>query len=247
MGILVLVGIAVLVVGITALVNIPVKHVEVVLSDLYWRRSKHVGTSHWEKRESPRKPHGEIRNVVNLHAGDPEKKPLWAYEEGVWEGLRWIHADGHDQQYLSWPDSEIRDGEEVKSKKELYRADFFATGAGRYAKTLHQRRWTTLRKDTKYRLGLNTFGKVRTVTPPLSTRARPPAARPLAPAAAPPRRKRPEDHMAPPTRMALRLTRSSRPAFSRVPPGGSVCDRRRRSLGRTLLSSRHSETPPGLC
>ena len=36
MAILVLVCIAVLVVGITALVAIPVRHAEVVLSDLYW-------------------------------------------------------------------------------------------------------------------------------------------------------------------------------------------------------------------
>jgi hypothetical protein len=60
-AILVLVCIAVLVGGITALVTIPVKHAEVVLNDLYWKRSMHVGTSHWEKRQSPRKPHGEVR------------------------------------------------------------------------------------------------------------------------------------------------------------------------------------------
>jgi hypothetical protein len=52
MATLVLVCIAVLVVGLTALVTIPVKHVKVVLDDLYWKWSMHVGTSHCGRSRS---------------------------------------------------------------------------------------------------------------------------------------------------------------------------------------------------
>jgi hypothetical protein len=135
----------------------------------------------WKKQESPRKPHGEVRELVNLNAEDPEKKPLWAYEERVRERLRWIHADGHGQQYLYWPQGKIKEGEDAKSRKELYQANFSATGAGRYPKSLSQRRWKRLQKGKKYRLGLNTFGSVRTIKPP-----RPAAARPAATPQAPP-------------------------------------------------------------
>jgi len=90
----------------------------------------HVGAPHWEKRESPGKPRGEVRKVVNLHAGDSEKKPLWEYEQRVWKGLHWIYADGHDQHYPSWPEDEIKEGEEVKTRRELYQASFLAPEPG---------------------------------------------------------------------------------------------------------------------
>lgn len=183
---LVLVCFAVLVVGIAALVSIPVKHVEVVLVDLSWKRSMQVGRSHWEKRESPQKPRGEVRKVVNLNAADPEKKPLWAFEERVWQGLHWIHAEGHDQGYPHWPQDKVRQGEEVKGKRESYHATFIADGARRYAKNLSRRRWERLQKDKKYRIGLNTFGGVRTVKPPLPATARPTGTRAQAPANAAP-------------------------------------------------------------
>ncbi len=186
MAILVLICIAVLVVGIAALVTIPVKQVEVVLVDLYWKRSMQAGMSHWEKRESPQKPRGEVRKVVNLNAADPEKKPMWAFEERMWEGLHWIRAEGHDRRFPHWPDDKVREGEEVKGRRELYQATFMAHGAGRYAKSLSQRRWESLQKDKKYRLGLNTFGGVRTVKPPLPATARPTATRAQAPATAAP-------------------------------------------------------------
>jgi hypothetical protein len=186
MAILVLVCVAVLVVGITAFVTIPVKHAEVLLVDLYWKRSMQVGRSHWDKRESPRKPRGEVRKVVDLNAGDPEKKPLWAYEERVWEGLHWIHADGHDQQYLHWPEDKKKQGEEVKNRRKLYQASFSADGAGRYAKSLSQRRWERLQQNKKYRLGLNALGSVRTVKPALPAAARRSVTRAQAPATATP-------------------------------------------------------------
>jgi hypothetical protein len=174
MAILVLVCIAVLVIGITALVTIPVKHAEAVLVDLYWKRS-------------PRKPHGvDVRNVVHLNAGDQEKKPLWSYDERRWERLHSIHADGHDQHYPHWPDDKIKEGEDTKSKKQLYQAKFLATGGGRHTRTLRRRRWERLRKGNKYRLGLNTFGRVATIKPPPFPRARPTMARAQAPATAPP-------------------------------------------------------------
>jgi hypothetical protein len=186
MAILVLVCVAVLVIGITALVTIPVKHVQAVLAGLYWKWSMQVGRSHWEERESPRKPRGEVRNRVNRNAADPGKKPLWAYEERVWEGLRGIHADGDDQLHPHWPDDKIREGEQVKSRSQLYQATFSADGARRYVKRLSRRRWQKLQKDTEYWLGLNTFGGVRTVRPPRPATARPAVAHAQAPATAPP-------------------------------------------------------------
>jgi hypothetical protein len=165
MAIFVLVCVAVLVIGIAALVTIPVKHAEAVLADFYWKRSMQVGRPHWEKRESPRKPRGNVRNRVNINAADPGNKPLWAYEERVWERLHWIHAYGHDQHYPHWPDDKIKEGEQFKSRRELYQATFTADGAGRYIKNLSQRRWQRLQKDAEYRLGLNVFGGVRTIKP----------------------------------------------------------------------------------
>jgi hypothetical protein len=175
MAILVLVCVAVLVIGIAALVTIPVKHAEAVLARLYWKWSMQVGSSHWEKRESPRKPRGDVRNRVNINAADLGKKPLWAYEERVWERLHWIYAYGHDQHYPYWPDDKIKEGEQVKSRSELYQATFSADGAGRYIKNLSRRRWQGLQKDAEYRLGLNMFGGVRTVKPLRPATARPTA------------------------------------------------------------------------
>jgi hypothetical protein len=186
MAILVLVCIAVLVIGITALVTIPVRHAEAVLNDLYWKWSMEVGIPRWDKRTSPTKPRGEVQNVVNLNAADRQGKPLWSYDQRVWERVRVIHADGHDQNYPHWPDDKIREGEDTKSKKQLYRATFQATGARRHSKRLSRRRWERLRKGNRYQLGLNAFGGVRTVKPPPFPRARPTTAGRQAPATAPP-------------------------------------------------------------
>jgi len=84
-----------------------------------------------------------------------------------------------------WPQGKIKEGEDAKSRKELYQANFSATGTGRYPKSLSQRRWKRLQKGKKYRLGLNTFGSVRTIKPPCPAAARP-AATPQAPTTAPP-------------------------------------------------------------
>lgn len=61
---------------------------------------------------------------MNLNAADSEKKPVWAFEERVWEALHWIRAEGHDQQYVHWPEDKVKEGEEVKSRSELYEATF---------------------------------------------------------------------------------------------------------------------------
>jgi hypothetical protein len=79
--------------------------------------------------------------------------------------MRSVRASGRSQAGVDWPQPTLRVGEEIRTRQESYRV-FFASDDGRsYHAKMRYARWAALTEGKEYRLGRNTFGVVRVVTP----------------------------------------------------------------------------------
>jgi hypothetical protein len=164
---LILVGIVIVVIATIVLVAVPVKHVEAVAREFYWRRIVHIGRRVWVKRKSKRqpKPSVDIRNVAAQNADDPSKLH-YTYEERVWRNMRTAPATGRRQTPLRDPLYTLGRDEEVRGTTDSYEARFVSAEGRRYRAKVRLAQWNQLKGGAKYRLGKNALGHVRTVKPP---------------------------------------------------------------------------------
>lgn len=100
----------------------------------------------------------EVQNV-----GDAARR-RYTYEKRVWRKTRIVPESGFSQDNVRWPSYVLGKNEEVRGRSESYKAAFASAGARRYTAKVRFDEWKSLRKGTKYRLGRNVFGRVRTVT-----------------------------------------------------------------------------------
>lgn len=165
-AILVLIGIGVVIVAAIVLVAVPVKHADGVAKDFYWRRSVHIGTRAWVMRKSKRRPRSsaDVRNV-EVHNADEADKLHHTYEQRVWRNMRTVPTSGHGQESVRDPLYTLGKDEAVRRSSALYQATFVSETGTRYDAKVKFARWKSLTKGKNYRLGRNTFGRVRTITP----------------------------------------------------------------------------------
>lgn len=166
-AILILVGIVVVITGAIVLVTVPVKHAEAVARDFPWRRRVHIGTRVWVTKKSKRqpKPSIDIRNVKVQKPDNPDKLH-YTYEARVWRNMRSVPASGRSQETVRDPQYTLRTDEEVRRRSESYEANFVSEEGRRYSAKVRFPQWKLLEEGTKYRLGRNTFGRVRTIKAP---------------------------------------------------------------------------------
>jgi len=159
------VGIALVVVAAITAVVVPVRRVDAVVSEFFWRRTLLIGTRVWVKRTSKRKPTGDVRNVEVRHAADPERR-RYTYEERVWRKMRRVEESRHSQDGVRWPLHILGRDEEIRKRKELYKVTFRSAEGRRYMRKMRRfGEWQALRKGPKYQLGRNAFGAVVAIRP----------------------------------------------------------------------------------
>lgn len=165
-AILILIGIVVVIIAVIALVTVPVKHVEAVARGFSWRRIVHIGRRVWVKKKSKRqpKPSADIQNVEVQHPDDPGKL-YYIYEERVWRNMRSVPASGRREEPVRDPQYTLGRDEEVRRKTDSYEARFHSEDGTRYSAQIRFAQWKSLKEGTRYRLGSNTFGDIRTVKP----------------------------------------------------------------------------------
>jgi hypothetical protein len=165
-AILILIGVGVVIIAVIVLVTVPVTHVEAVARGLTWRRSVRIGTRVWVKRRSRRKPRtlNEVQSVKIQNPDDP-KKLRYTYEERIWRYTRSVSASGSSQETVHDPEYTLAGNEEARGKRESYEADFISEQGYRYSAKIRFTQWKSLKAGAPYRLGRNTFGRVRTVGP----------------------------------------------------------------------------------
>jgi|ERR1700689_1082867 hypothetical protein len=165
-AIVIFVGIVAVVISTFVLVVVPVRHVDAVARDFPWRRSVRIGTRAWVRKGSKRQPKAsiDIRNVRIQNADDPKKR-RYTYEARVWRNMRRVTASGLSHATVRDPEYELGRNEEVRGKEALYQARFVSEESRHYSAKMRLTRWTSLKAGRKYRLGRNTFGRVRTIKP----------------------------------------------------------------------------------
>lgn len=162
----ILIGIVVVIIAVIVLVTVPVKHAEAVARDFSWRRIVHIGRRVWVKKKSKRKPKPsvDIRNVEVQHPEDP-RKLYYSYEERVWRNMRSIPASGRREEPARDPPYTLGSDEEVRRRTDSYKARFLSEDGRHYSAQVRFAKWKLLKEGTRYRLGSNTFGHIRTVKP----------------------------------------------------------------------------------
>lgn len=174
-AILILIGIGVVIIAVIVMVTVPVKHVEAVARDFSWRRMVHIGRHVWVKKKSKRqpKPSADIQNVKVQYPDDPGKL-CYLYEQRVWRNMRSVPASGRREEPVRDPRYTLGRDEEVRNRTDSYKAAFLSEDGTRYSAQVRFTQWKALRKGTRYRLGSNAFGRIRTVKPARSPSQRPP-------------------------------------------------------------------------
>jgi hypothetical protein len=89
----------------------------------------------------------------------------YTYEERVWRNMRSVPASGRREQPVRDPQYTLGRDEEVRKKTDSYKATFLSEDGTRHSAQVRLAQWKLLMEGTKYRLGSNTFGRIRTVKP----------------------------------------------------------------------------------
>jgi len=160
MVILVLVGIVVVVIVAIAGFTVPARHAEAVANEFSWQRTIRIAARVWVEKKSKRKPPGEVRNVEVHNAEDADNR-YYTYEKREWRNERRVKRTGRTQADVQWPPYELGMDEQVRSRREWYKATFASEEGKRYTAKVRFLRWTALEKGVKYRLGRSAFGSVR--------------------------------------------------------------------------------------
>jgi hypothetical protein len=165
-AVLILVGIVVVTISTIILVAVPVRYMEAVAKDFRWRRSVQIGTRVWVNKRGKRQPKtsSDIRNVTVLNAGGAGN-PRYTYEKRVWRNMRSVSISGRGQATVREPSYTLGRSEEVRSRHDSYEARFVSEEGGHYSAKIQFARWKLLKANARYRLGRNTFGRVRTIKP----------------------------------------------------------------------------------
>ena len=160
------------------LVTVPVRHEEAVTREFHWRRSVDIGKRVWVTKKSRRRPRttADVRNVAAHNADDP-KKLYHTYEKRVWKDMHTVPRAGRGHETVQDPAYTLAMDEQVRRRNELYKAKFVSEIGTPYWAKVRFARWKMLEEGTKYRLGRNTFGGVRTIKPAKATAYKPPTER----------------------------------------------------------------------
>jgi hypothetical protein len=159
------------------LFTVPVKHVEAVARDFSWRRSVDIGKRVWITKKSKRPPRTSDVRYVQAHNADDPKKLYYTYEKRVWRDMRTVPCSGRSLETVRDPEYTLGKDEEVRRRNEWYHAKFVSETGTPYLTKVRFARWKSLQRGTKYRLGRNTFGGVRTIKPAKAAAYKPPAER----------------------------------------------------------------------